>query len=394
MKTKHVLNLIKIITESYKERLVKLYGYSKVSQISDGPKMSKYGIYTFEFFFSLYVFIQFFFFRPNKAKYVFVNSKYNDIICALNKKDVLVMGGMTRDLLFCLKNRVGFIWIGYLVKAFDIHYYYGRSGSYIKALTLLERIVVGNNNQKSILLWEDDIAVGLSFAHLFNKNKLVDVIYIQHGLLVFGESIDPPGTNSNYNFIIKDSQRKFLKDSNDKNCCVIGVTYDVFAEPSFKKNIYLVGIGGLGTDDPIYLYSLWMYSKIFGEFIGSGYKVFYRPHPIENLDFCRKCFPNIDTTSPKDLFSSSVSTYIGFQSTFLYEARYFGNVTIGITSVEMSQQSKDFNTDLKIDEDDIQHIVRELNLYIENNDNTPLNKGSIKERFTKCMNIINSNATS
>lgn len=389
MNKKHIINLVKVITESYKFRFEKLYSYSETVQIYNGPKISKLGIYLFEFFFSLYVFFHTFFYKRNKKKYIFINSKYSDIICSLDRRDVLVMGGIT-DFFFCFGKGIKFVWIGYLVKAFNIHYYYGRSDAYVKSLSLLNKAIPDGNCKKHLLLWEDDLTVGLSFSHLFNKNKLVNVICIQHGLFVSGELIKPVGSNSNYNFLIKKSQAKFFENYND-NCCEIGITYDVSTNPKFKKNIYLIGIGGLGINDPIYLYSIYLYSVIIGKFTKSKseYRIFYRPHPIEDIDFCRKLFKNIDTTPVKDLFGLSKSTYIGFQSTLLYEAKYFGNVTIAIESEKMSQHVKDFSTDLIINENDLEHIVDKLNSFIENDNIFTLFKTKeIKKRFGDCMSKV------
>ncbi|MBT7558479.1 hypothetical protein HN615_16375 [Candidatus Woesearchaeota archaeon] len=380
-------DIVKIVLKSYKEYLKGLYSSSKVSTFKENAKMPIYSVYIFELFFNIYAFFQGFLFKGSirKKKYIFVNSRFEDIICNLNKEDVVVMGG-GKDLLFCVKNKIKFVWIGYLVKAFNIYYYYGRDGVYIKALTLIEKKVTISDH-KSLLLWEDTLKVGLSFANLFNKNKLVDVICIQHGLFFLGSKVRPAGINSNYNFFIKDSQKKFINNSNSRNSCVIGLPYDITERPLFNKNIYLVGIGGLGTDDPIYLYSLWVYSKIYGEFIGSGYKVFYRPHPTENVNFCKFCFPDINIVPKKDLFTSSLSVYIGFNSTLLYEAMCFGNISIRINPVEDSININDFNTNLTIDEKDIKHIVNKLNKYIKNNDITYSYEENIGNRFVKCINL-------
>ena len=324
----------------------------------------------------------------NKPKYVFVNSRFKDIICSLDREHVVVMGGIT-DVLFCIRNNIKFVWIGYLVKAFDIYHYYGRDKSYIKALLLLERITC-SNNRRHVFLWEDTLKVGASLACLFNKNKFIDTVCIQHGLLSFGSDLKPDGAVSNFNFFINSSQNKFFSNSSEKNSCVIGLPYDILIKPPLEKNIYLVGIGSSTSliGNSMYLYSLWVYTKIQKEFIKSGCKVYYRPHPTEDMSIYKSFFLNIETAPKKNIFSASLSTYIGFNSTLLYEAGFFGNITIGINPSEASQYISDFDTSLTIDEKDINQIVKKLNQYIAKKNKPSLQKETINKRFLRCVNAV------
>ena len=150
---------------------------------------------------------------------------------------MLVCGGK-KDFLYCLKHRIKFKWIGFLIKAFDIYYYYGRDKSYVEALNLLNKLFSDDKEKQFIFLWDDMQKLGTSFAHVFRQRDSIEVVCIQHGIYVFNDSNISPGSNSNYNFVFKSSQIDLIKGANENNSFVMGLSYNVSAPAMFKKNIY------------------------------------------------------------------------------------------------------------------------------------------------------------
>ena len=369
---------------AYKTYLDALCSYTASIEQPEKPNKSKVGILIFESFLKLHIIFQHTFKRNINKKYIFVNARYDDIILSLDRKDVVILGGVS-DLFFCLRNRIKFIWIGYLTRGFDIYFYHDRCKSYIDVLTILSNLVKKNICCESIFLWEDNIKVGLVFSYLFKESKDINIVSIQHGLFVPNEKIKYPGSNSNYNFVIKNSQKKLI-GCNDENSCVIGLTYDINHKVDlFFKNVYLVGVGRIGRNDTNYLHSIYLYSKIMDIFEGSEYKVFYRPHHTEDINFCRSMFHNIDTTPKKDLLSGGRYIYIGFESTLLYEAKFFNNLTVGIDPNERAF-IRDFELDIVINEKDIGLIFDRIKGYIDDSENKEsVHQPDIRTRFIKCM---------
>jgi hypothetical protein len=244
-------------------------------------------------------------------------------------------------------------------------------------------------NSSTIFLWEDNLKTGLSLSYLFKNDKNVNVITIQHGMYSSQELNHPPGHNSNYNFLLKDGQQRWIKGCDNKTSCVMGLTYDINSNKKvFGNMIYLVGpgtvIGKKGTDIE-YLSKLLLFSKIFDFMKGSKYNIFYRPHHTEDINFCKYIFANIDTTPKKDLFSRELSIYIGFDSTLLYEAKFFNNLAISITQKEGTPK-RDFELDIEIHEQDIELILEKIKDHIDDNSiKKNIQKSDVYTRFTRCV---------
>jgi len=200
MSIKRINNLLKSIKDSYKSLEDGIYKVSEVVKPPKGPKLSLYNIYIFEFLIMFYSLLIGLLHIKVKEKYIFVNVRFGDLIHSLDKKDVLVCGGK-KDFLYCLKHRIKFKWIGFLIKAFDIYYYYGRDKSYVEALNLLNKLFSDDKEKQFIFLWDDMQKLGTSFAHVFRQRDSIEVVCIQHGIYVFNDSNISPGSNSNYNFV-------------------------------------------------------------------------------------------------------------------------------------------------------------------------------------------------
>ena len=382
MTEKYIINQeVKALGDAYKAYLNRLCGDHPPKK----PKISKVHILIFDFFLNLYIIFQQVFSKNKNRKYVFVNSRYENIILSLNKNDILILAGF-KDIPFCLKNGIKFIWVGFIVKAFNIYYYYDKREPYIKALNIVGNMSKNQFNSSTIFLWEDNLKTGLSLSYLFKNDKNVNVITIQHGMYSNNGIIDPPGHNSNYNFLLKDGQQRWIKGCDNKTSCVMGLAYDINSNRKvFGDMIYLIGPGISGKGDTEYLYKLLLFSKIVDFMKGSKYNISYRPHHTEDISFCKHIFTNIDTTPKKDLFSKELSVYIGFDSTLLYEATFFNNLAVSIIPKEGAIE-RDFELDIEIHEQDIEFILKKIKDHIDSNSiNNNTQELDVYMRFTRCL---------
>ena len=93
---------------------------------------------------------------------------------------------------------------------------------------------------------------------------------------------------------------------------VLGLPYEVYPPQSQCREVILVGHCGMLEDTVQYFNSLYYFCKIYQTLEAAGIKVFYRPHPQDDIEFVRSIFPNVPITEKSELLASNRKIFIGF----------------------------------------------------------------------------------
>ena len=335
-----------------------------------------------------------------EKKYIFHGTRYIEVIKAIGFENVVILGGLS-EFLYCKNNNISFVWVGCITKSFELFFHGGYLDVYIKTIEYIHNLLTEGRKNKIIFLWEDVQPVGVTLSSVFYKSNSVNCICIQHGIYEIIEKDLSIGSNSDYNFLLNSSQMKYIIGSTIENTCVIGLPCDIKRPNKADNRVYLVGSPENGAK---YLYHLRCFLTLQKLLADLSVDVYYRPHPLENIGICRVFFNHIDKSPKYKIFNNARSIYIGFNSTLLYEAGEFGNLTIGLGGETDDSNDRPFGVDFELPSGDSYSGVVEIvsDFMLKNINNEPVladkNIDFLKSSLEKCLcsfysyNIRNENS--
>ena len=120
----------------------------------------------------------------------------------------------------------------------------------------------------------------------------------------------------------------------------------------------------------------------------AGIKVFYRPHPQDDIEQVNLIFSNISITEKSELLISSRKVFIGFESSLLFEAHEFGHKTIGIDTLEL-KNIRAFDVDYEVSANNFENLPDLILEIFEKPVSVYFEKSKkLKDRFNRCLQQI------
>lgn len=281
----------------------------------------------------------------NKRKYIFNEYRYAEIMDLFKPDEVLVISGNKN------KNKnYGYLWNGGLLASILLAFDKGIS----LPLKIQSFILINKFNYSNFLFFYEDSLPIANFFAVLGKKILSPTIIIQHGFSRKKE-IYHDGMFCKYNFLYSNLQKQVILDCKSElkidskyqsTYLELGLPFDVKA-PKVKSNeIILVGTGWKGINPSYYLDTLKFYDLIRKQFIGSKWKVYYRPHPNENVNDYLDYDFDVDPRSNKICLSKTKKIFIGYVSSILYESKVLGHGVINILNPISGELA--FDTDFKV----------------------------------------------
>ena len=332
--------------------------------------------------------------RRKLPKYVFSSLRFPALIFSLPPKEVMVMGGI-KELIFCLKNGFRFYWTGPIYYGFNLFIFSGKSQLFSRVIAFLRNMFSEVDNEKRYLfLCDDSLPEGMTLSFSLESVSQLNIICIEHGIIsspkkkynvkyVNGESCQ-------FNLLWDKSQKELFKDDEKHASYVLGLPYEVHPVQNICKEVILVGHCGLNSDSLQYFHSLYYFCKIYRMLEAAGIKVFYRPHPQDDIEQVNLIFSNISITEKSELLSSSGRVFIGFVSSFIFEAQEFGHKTIGLDfeTLEFGHR-RAFDVDYEVSANNFENLPDLILEIFEKPVSVYFEKSKkLKDRFNRCLQQI------
>lgn len=339
-----------------------------------------------------WIFFQRFTVRRKLPKYVFMGRFYPHIMSVLPNKEVMVMGGIN-ELLFCIKNGYRFFWSGCIFYGFNLFIFSKNNNLFNKAISSLRKIFSKDNNKRYLFLPDDSLPEGMTLSFGLESIPLLDIICIAHGFINFEPtriSVTPEGESCKFNLVWSESQKSFFKNDRKHTSFVLGLPYEVNIAKGKCKEVILVGHCGLSSGAFQYFFAMYHFAKLYQMFEGVGINVIYRPHPEDNIEKLHNTFSKISITEKNELLNSSSRIFIGLESSLLFEAREFGNTTIGLNFLDFNyKNNRAFDVDFEVDSDNFETLPDLILDIFDKNELTKSDKyENLKLRFSRCLNQI------
>ena len=267
--------------------------------------------------------------RSKRVLYYFEGSRYSALHALLPASQVVIIGG-PRELRYCREKGYKFHWDGYIRKLFNIFYYLKLDIAF-NLLAFLVRSSIGRQlgAKGRIFLFEDTVQIGISLALILKG--VSPVICVIHGAMSkpsLGCEMSVDGVICRYNLVYDEYQKNVL-ESLGTVCFVMGLTHEVKKLSGFSDQIILVeqSTPDMPTE---YFECLSKMEALYKILLQNGCNVTYRSRPGVNKNLLIKKFHSIHTGDSMELLEGCRKIFIGFNSTFLYEAQFHGHVTIGL----------------------------------------------------------------
>jgi len=190
-----------------------------------------------------------------------------------------------------------------------------------------------NTNEKYFFLHEDTLPIGIfltSFAKYYNHKS----ICIEHGHPLSNFDIID-GRRSSINLLMTNARKKLLPQNSI--IIEIGLPYEIVTNKILSKpsEVIFIGTGWVQNVD-LYKKSLQIFKSLLNLIITkSDYRIFYRPHPMENKFKNLYDIFDVNQVEKIQLLSTSPKLFIGFSSTLLFEASYFGHPIIELVDIDL-----------------------------------------------------------
>ena len=329
-------------------------------------------------------------------KYIFQGLRHSHLIEQLPAEEVMVLGGRN-EWLYCFKKGYRFHWIAYVSHAFQMYIFGGKKNVLEWSIRRIHSIFSANNtDHRYLFLWEDSLPVGMTLSVVFSAFSKVKVVCVAHGMYVsLGRKIDSlithEGSNCKFNLTWTDAQKNLLLCMKSKSTAmfVLGLPYDVKRSSVISREVVLIGHCGLSSDRVEYLLSLYRYRKIYMILQDAGWKVSFRPHPQDDINFAKKIFSVVCTEAKQNLFLKR-KAFIGHASSLMFEAHQFGNIVFGLELQDAFGYDKVFDVDRNILDDEYSKLPFYLEAAFRKLESKCQSDAveSLSVRFKKCIKQI------
>lgn len=320
-------------------------------------------------------------------KYIFQGLRHVNLIKILPPSDVMVIGGRN-EYIYCKKMGFRFHWAGYIGKSFELFYFAGKIGALSDAISLVQKYFTPYRDEKKyILLWEDTQPIGLVLSLSLRDIVGVNVICIAHGYdyAPSEKRMCIDGLNCKFNFVYDAVQAKLF---NLSTTFILGLPYEIKPARTIKTKIFLVEHTGIAAGAE-YIISTYHFLRLYGILERAGYDVTYRARPGYDNTYARSMFSDVCDGDKLDLFAEGRMIFIGFSSTLLYEAKIFGNIVVGLDTLEFFDQ-RNFDVDVVISAEKYNDLPSHLSTLISQKSTHPIDVESLYSRFFSCIKLIDS----
>ena len=381
----------------YRQRSLDLYKFTLPNLYkirTRGP--SKFKLLKLEIILRICIFHHYFSISRKLPRYIFSSMRFPLLMSTMQPKEVMVMGGV-KEFIFCLKNGYRFYWMGPIYYGFNLFIFSGKNNLFDSVITILRKIFSKDTNKRYLFLLNDQHPAEMTLSFALEDSPKLNIVCISHGMLSFettGQKDANDGESCKFNFVWSDSQKSFFTTERNYASFTLGLPYEVYQAQSQCKEVILVGHCGVSSDILNYCHSVYHFISIYQALEKVGIKVFYRPHPQDDFDLAQEVFSNISVMDKNVLLASARRVYIGFESTLVFEAREFGNISIGLDSLEI-QDARAFDVDFEVSSDNFESLPGLiLDIFHKNESKKNDKYGNLKTRFDRCINQIDEfNAT-
>lgn len=269
-----------------------------------------------------------------RNKYLFVSLRNKEIISSLfGTEDICVLTTSDEKQL-CLNYGWNYYWVGgihaSIMLALKMNIY-----TPLKLNIFLLKCRLKNKNSW-IINYNDTSPIGVFFSMLGNE-CLCPTLCVGHGFGVVLKDLDIiyDGAHTKY-LMLYSLDDKAIAPSPITKCYELGPPFDVDPLENKSNQLILVGVGSTAILPDFYRRSLIFYKKIYEIAIQLGINIQYRPHLSERDGDFSDFFTDIDNSEKINCLSLTKKLFIGFNSTLLFEAKYFGHEVIILSDPDIN----------------------------------------------------------
>jgi hypothetical protein len=280
------------------------------------------------YFVSVFIFPNF---KRKKQIYFFQGTRHSHYFNNFDKSSIIIIGSR-EEREFAKKNGYDFVSSLPIISAVKA-YVYRDSKLLINMVFSRWKNRLRNIDSIVFFIYEDTQPLGTFLNYLSKEcSENSNAICIQHGFYAkYNDPIRIEGQNTEFNFVINESQAKLIKPDLSKTS-IIGLPYSLRAKKRHKpKTVILVGVGGVYYDNQVFENSIVHFQKIYS-IISQNFdlNIIYRPHPNERqfpsvMKRLKETFRVIDNLEIIERLNSPSSIFIGVASSVLYQAETAGH---------------------------------------------------------------------
>ena len=285
---------------------------------------------------------------------VFHTARHAHYMLAFDRRSVLLTGWIDE---WRLARREGyrFVWSLGATAAVDLAMFRGWMLPLRIVLARWHR-ALGRPSRVTVYLSDDTSPLGAFMAHLVrglpNDARSVCIAHGYYGKLDMPLRYE--GTLCDHNFVWDERQVELFGQTH-RGLQVIGLPYDVRAQPGPVETLVFVGVGHPSAEEAVFERSMTCYAGIASIARLHGLRVRYRPHPAERadpqvMDALRTRFGELDEQPLPDRLGGPRSVFVGFVSSLLHEASVAGHLVVYVAGHPGIHPL--FARDLELDVDD------------------------------------------
>jgi len=332
-----------------------------------------------------------------KKRFVFVSSKFRDLIKDLNQDAMLF--GSPKDIFFVLKNRITYYdYVRIMTELYKIFFKHDLNFDSLESQRLIEGVgnLLAKISPEFLVVWNDSLFLERFLIHIARKMGIRSFC-IQHG--IFSERINfklLDGHFADYMFVWGESQAKiYLKNGYDRDRLkILGYpfkTNKVKVDETNKNSVCILGEDWERYKEELGKKKKEIFEKASSILRSKGFRVYYKPHPAEksvnyypdNAEVFRSSINN--TLNHFDIF-------ISLTSTALLEASLYGKIAIQIYDPAFNRENfQEIGYGYSINVKDIESLPEYINSLKSPFNVFPSNilvVNNIGERFKSIVNNL------
>lgn len=328
--------------------------------------------------------------KSSSIKYIFIGSRYKDLICELPKEQVLVIGG-PKQLYFCLKNKLYFWSNGQLWKLLAKGFFDKNKSD--KLVNSYQQISFFLSKFKGAVLVIENDSLPLQRLYLFAARNIgMKIICIQHGLFQKSSPahiID--GNLADFIFVFDENSKNVFIDKGipENKLSIMGfhsnpVKPNRMLRVGIDRKVCILGQPWGKYDVFIFNRYLQIIENICDLLRDIGIEYVYKPHPWEIKEPYLNNMDNVRICSLSEAIES-YDAFISLTSTALYEVTIAGRIAIQVIDAMLDYDNfSDYGYAYSVNSNCLIDII---NLIIERNALIiPNNAEPISTRFIQCIN--------
>jgi len=271
--------------------------------------------------------------KSTKPKYVFMGTKYKDLILSLERDDVLIIGGF-KQLVFCLINRKKYFYIGYLYSYLNSYFIKKSDRNHVLANEIYKFLY--KFSPSHIVFINDSLPMERAII-LASQRMNINTICIQHGVFQSSNTSLLDGVFVDLMLVYDDHHKLMYKDFINQKSIVLGYHSNIVKINNYvsysipNKRVCILGQPYFDYYSDLENNYINTISKLISVLENNDIAYCYKPHPSEKKgNYLRNIKNKLYTKKLIDAFRD-FDVFISFTSTALLEASLHNRVAIQLT---------------------------------------------------------------